>query len=135
MLQTTLRLLLFIRWQIRLFFLGKITVKGDKLFQTAVYGAPREVLFTIVASDTESDAFRIMVYKTAAAVKKGMGVTADTVFLFQKGKRVLLRVKGLIKLIYAVLSISEARAAHKFVIQVGLRNGKGGGLFSLRLLD
>lgn len=83
----------------------------------------------------EVKTFAVVVNEAAFSVQICVRMSAYTIFLFQKGKRVLLCVNGLIKLIYAVLSILKASSAHKLVIQVCLRNGKGGGLFSLRLLD
>ena len=119
----------------RLFFFGQVSVNGNQLTEPLRYSFPSYGVLFFVVMVGEVKALAVVVNEAAFSVQICVRMSAYTIFLFQKGKRVLLRVKGLIKLIYAVLSIFEARAAHKFVVQVGLRNGKGGGLFSLRLLD
>ena len=96
--------------KIRLFFFGQVSVQSYQLGKTVMDSVPVVQLFVLIIPICKVNSLAVTVYKTAAAVQIGMGVTADTIFVFQKlygGLRTGLR---LIESIDAELSLAEPAA-------------------------
>ena len=81
--------------------------------------------------------FSIMIYKTAAAIQKIVGVPTDAVLLCQRlGTEFSVRL-GLVQRHNALLAARKSRTVlTQFVLDFRLRQNKSGGrFFALRLVD
>ena len=81
--------------------------------------------------------FSIMIYKTAAAIQKIVGVPTDAVLLCQRlGTEFSVRL-GLVQCHNALLATCKPRTMlTQFVLDFSLRQNKSGGrFFALRLVD
>ena len=70
-----------------------------------------------------------MIDKTPLPIQKGLGMPACAVLLFKKGKSVLLRINGLIKLEDSELALGKSAAACEFIVEVSLGKRKGRSCF------
>ena len=84
---------------------------------------------TIIA---KQNAFPVIIRKTATAIHKGIAVTTDTIFRFQKCSSFFCVPLLLIQRINTDFSALKIRTCSQHPVDFILRNDKSGGLFALR---
>ena len=76
--------------------------------------------------------FSVIIGKTATAIQKGIAVTTETIFRFQKCRSFFRIPLLLIQCINTDFSAFKVRACPQHPVDFILRNDKSGGLFALR---
>ena len=79
--------------------------------------------------------FSVIIGKTATAIQKGIAVTTDSIFRFQKCSSFFCVPLLLIQRINTDFSALKIRTCPQHPVDFILRNDKSGGLFALRFSD